>query len=519
MTKQFQDPKGILVEPPSIGATDISDIPVPNGHVEAEVEDAIPTFPKRKRSSINYNLDDKLRDSPYDEPSLKKPKQSQKIRGVIIGVWRDSDQPNDEDKHVIFGFIDIHDRLRTRIYGMNRRGEELIGNIPMGAGGCWVTFAKVIFDSHLSSFNAAEIKEYVRIRSGAKPEATDEERQEADTKAALRARAAVQEAGQENGTPVSKPVVQRTSTARPSQIRHSLSRQSLNNSPSFKAVNGANTQSPKSSPSSEVKPTGVLLGYWADSSEPRVEDKHAVYGVLGGTDCFRVKVQRVTRDGRYVDGNFPVGAGALWLHYDKVVFEPQLRGMSRPEIKEYVRMRQRDLENTESEKERKANEARAIKVAKEFVAAEGLNNGIEQSRPSPEMEVRHSSRTYAARQQAEADAAATTLRIRKEKVEARERQAEKTRREVAMAEAVVQEAAQQELRNNLKKLNKVWVAQQAATVPGAPPNEEVKYHNGIKYERKQNGPFQGKLVSSAQILSIDGEDYVEYRVLTKPSFF
>jgi PDZ domain-containing secreted protein len=77
-----------------------------------------------------------------------------------------------------------------------------------------------------------------------------------------------------------------------------------------------------------------------------------------------------------------------------------------------------------------------------------------------------------------------------------------------------------ELKNNLKKLNKVWVAQQAATMPAAGPvDNEVKYYNGIKYERKANGPFQGKLVSNAQILQIDGEDYVEYRVLTKPSFF
>jgi hypothetical protein len=57
-------------------------------------------------------------------------------------------------------------------------------------------------------------------------------------------------------------------------------------------------------------------------------------------------------------------------------------------------------------------------------------------------------------------------------------------------------------------------------MPAAGPvDNEVKYYNGIKYERKANGPFQGKLVSNAQILQIDGEDYVEYRVLTKPSFF
>jgi hypothetical protein len=494
-----------------------------SAHIEDEDEDVIPPFPKRKRSSLPDAVEEKLAETPpFEEPSSKRPKQSQKIRGVIIGVWRDSDQPNDADKHVIYGFIDIHDRLRTRIYGMNRRGEDLVGNIPLGAGGCWVTFARVIFDPHLASLNTLEVKEYVRIRSGARPEATEEERRDADEKAVLRAQTIVRDAGHENGTPAKKPVVQRAAS-RASQGRQSLTRQTLNHTPSFKAVNAVSTPTPKSSPVSDVKPTGVLLGYWADSSESRPEDKHAVYGVVGGTDCFRVKVQRVTRDGRYVDGNFPVGAGALWLHYDRVVFDPALRGMSRPEIKEYVRIRQRDLESKETEKERKANEAKAIREAKELVASEGLDTGVEQTKPSPEVEVRHSSRTFAAKQQAEADAAAAALRARKEKADVRDRQAEKTRKEVAMAEAVVQEAAQQELKNNIKKLNKVWVAQQAATTPGTgpstPPVEEAKYHNGIKYERKQNGPFQGGLVSSAQILTIDGEDFIEYRVLTKPSFF
>jgi hypothetical protein len=54
-------------------------------------------------------------------------------------VWKESNQPDDEDKHVINAVIDNQDRLRTRIYGANRRGEELVGNIPTGAGSCWVT--------------------------------------------------------------------------------------------------------------------------------------------------------------------------------------------------------------------------------------------------------------------------------------------------------------------------------------------------------------------------------------------
>lgn len=498
-------------------AQPMSAAPVQNGHLDDEEEDIHP-FPKRKRSSINYNEDDNLH---FEDPPVKRPKQSQKIRGVIVGVWRDSDQPNDEDKHVIYGFIDIHERLRTRIYGLNRRGEELIGNIPLGPGGCWVTFAKIIFDPHLASLSASEIKEYVKIRCDELEAAADDEQEDADMKAITRAKVVVQNGvAQELATPPAKIAHQRPSIGR-SQNRQSLPRQPMAQTPGFKAVNAGNPPTPKASPAADTKPTGVLLGYWADSSERLPEDKHAVYGVVGGTDCFRVKVQRITRDGRYVDGNFPVGAGALWLHYDKVVFEPQLLGMSRPEIKEYVRIRQRDLEHKETDKERKANEAKAIREAKEFVAAEGLENGvtIEQKRPSPEVAVRHSSRTYTARQESQAEAAASSQKLRKEKAEAREKQHEKTRKEVAIAEAVVQEAAQQELRNNLKKLNKVWVAQQSVTMPGTPPNDEVKYFNGIKYERKQIGPFQGKLVSQAQILCIDGEDFVEYRVLTKPSFF
>lgn len=481
-------------------------------------DDVVTPYSKRKRQSINYNTDDFGYSKQNEDHPIKRGKMSSRIRGVVIGLWRDSDQSNDEDKHVIFGFIDVHDRLRTRIYDMNRKGEEVGGNIPTGAGGCWVTFPRIIFDPHLKDLNSTEIKEYVRLRSDVKLEATPEERHDADLKAVLEAKAIA--AKLDAAGPVSKPIVHRPSLGRaPTKDRQSLPRQSLNSTPSFKAVN-ASTHTPKSSPSNnDGKPNGVLLGYWADSSEPRVEDKHAAYGVLGNNDCFRIKVQKITRDGRYVDGNFPVGAGAMWLHYDKVVFEPQFAVLSRPEIKEFVRIRQRDLESRESEKDRKMNEAKAIREAKERVANEGLNKGIERGRPSPETEIRHSARSEqraAVRQQTDAESVAEAAR--REKVEAREKQNEKARREVAMAEAAMQEAAQAELKNNLKKLNKVWVAQQAGSGSGT-PSEEVKFHNGIKYERKQNGPFQGKLVSSAQILSIDGEDYVEYRVLTKPSFF
>src|SRR4051812_23387434 len=208
-----------------------------------EDDDVIASYSKRKRVSVNYNAEDlKLN----DEHPVKRGKMSQNIRGVLIGVWRDSDQPNDEDKHVIFGFIDIHDRLRTRIYGMDRRGAELGGNIPTGAGGCWVTFPRIIFDPHLKDLSSAEIKEYVRIRTETPLEADLEERHEADMKAVLKAETVAAEL--EAAGPTSKPIVHRPSSRQLNKERHSLPRQSLNQTPGFKAVN-ASTYSPKASPS------------------------------------------------------------------------------------------------------------------------------------------------------------------------------------------------------------------------------------------------------------------------------
>ncbi|EPE25691.1 hypothetical protein GLAREA_01603 [Glarea lozoyensis ATCC 20868] len=490
--------------------------------------------PKRKRTSINYNVDDALNfDDIHVSPSITGPiiKRSKtlpkpNVRGVIIGVWRDSNELDVANKHVVFGFIDIHDRLRTRIYGMNRKREELVGNLPTGAGGCWVTFPKIIFDSHLKDLSPGQVKEYVKFRvQDLEDSSTEERSEELNAIAVGRAKAAVADG---IASPASKQIVHRPS-GRKSASRQSFPPQTLRKTPSFQAINSPNDKLTKGS-FYDGKPTGVLLGYWVDSNSPLVEDKHAMYGVISGHDCLRVKVQRVTRDGRYVDGNFPVGAGAMWLNYDKVVFEPHLADLTRQQMKEYTRIRLSDLAQLqdETDQERKLNEAKAVAQAKEIAARDDVSDkAIVQKAPTLEMETRHSARSEQrsqAKQQAEANA--EVERTRKQKKEASEKQHKKTQKEISLDEASAQGAAQVELKNNMKKLNRIWKAQQTVTTPQAqastatppPPPEEVKYHNGIKYERKQTGVLQGKLVSAAQILNIDGEDYIEYRVLMRPAF-
>ncbi|KAH8742357.1 hypothetical protein F5883DRAFT_379470, partial [Diaporthe sp. PMI_573] len=64
--------------------------------------------------------------------------------------------------------------------------------------------------------------------------------------------------------------------------------------------------------------------------------------------------------------------------------------------------------------------------------------------------------------------------------------------------------------------NRVWDDRESNQLRAN--NEDAKTFMGIKYERKQIGPFEGKLVSRGTIISIEGDEYVEYRVLTKPIF-
>lgn len=49
--------------------------------------------------------------------------------------------------------------------------------------------------------------------------------------------------------------------------------------------------------------------------------------------------------------------------------------------------------------------------------------------------------------------------------------------------------------------------------------QDAKIWRGMKYERKAQGPFAGWMVSQGTIITLDGEEYVEYRVLVKPAVY
>jgi hypothetical protein len=552
---------------------------------EGKAEPPTSTYPKRKRSYVfAANLsEDKLNksvvaDETDDEASPapgpaaipragKTPRTSHglaSVKGVTIGYWRESKAP-DGDKHIVKGFIDSRDRLRTRVQPCNRDGKVVTDLYPLnpGPGGSWVTFEKIVFDDHLVHLDQTQVKEYVKIRS----EMPDPENEPGPNSAAVQqaiARCKARGAQVEGTQPpqIAYGVdIPDHALHRPEKRRRTGGPSSANATPVAK---NSNTPSrPHVADLHGSRPTKILLGFWKGSAEADDKDKHAVFGILGNNDMFRVKVGRETRDGRPLQSNFPSGAGALWLSFDEYQIEDYLEGLTRMELKEYCRVRQYQIDHGERPEDKDRNRELAIEEARARIAAgftkpeprehlpSNTNGGLGEG-PFPDVHLKHETPTHETRQaharrslptlvpnQARQSTQPPEFRAanRGAAVESRTnnlavnavaraeaRQTKNDQREAAYiarqsteAEPEGEADGQSSFQTNVSRLNRVWAAQEAHRMRAN--KEDAKIYMGIKYERKQTGPFEGKLVSQGTIISIDGEDYVEYRVLTKPTFF
>ncbi|CAH0001770.1 unnamed protein product [Clonostachys byssicola] len=603
------------------------DQPFSPNHAHSEEEDEtmvdaqeehISPYPKRKRTTTVNGAGEKISDSfdsTLEEKAVEtitngKPKPSRApaggVKGIILGHWRDSEVPEDVRKHAVIGFIDIRDRLRTRIQPVNLIGEVMTVDYPLppGPGGSWVTFDRIFFLPHLIGLDQSQIKEYVRVRSEMNEE-TDEERIAAEKAVAKDVARRIRPNSSDHPTPQlqiaygSNLPDHMAALARPDAKRRKTSS-------GFAPIHPAPSpalDSPRGGPSPAyqrptldtlpgTRPTRILLGYWSKSDEKDPKDRHAVYGILGHNDMFRVKLVRETRDGRYVDGNFPTAPGALWIAYEEVEMEPHLKSLARAEIKEYCRVRQYQIDQGETSDEKEANQ---VKAAAEAQARIGGNpTTIKHTAPSsvtntsdnidePDsptqrglggQKTRTSRRTEAkALAQAQAQAEQDKIDRDESRVNGRsrpsmgdeglngrvnnirsERAVALAQREIARAEAAQGRAdlhashreraaavAAEEATavaaaavatpgattpngtsrfaasDDMQRLNQVWARQESLRVRAA--SEDAKVYDGRKYERKSTGPFTGKLVAQGTLINIDGEDYVEYRVLTRPSFF
>ncbi|KAF5715561.1 hypothetical protein FMUND_6790 [Fusarium mundagurra] len=581
---------------------------------DAEDEPVASHYPKRKRNSIFQGLNERkmepvrsLADERQPQATATKSKPPRlstgSVKGVTIGYWRDSEAPTVDLKHAVIGFIDVRERLRTRIQPTTLSGETISDEYPLppGPGGSWVTFDKIVFLDHLVGLDQLQVKEYVKIRAEAIGTDELEGERVAAEKAAVKeaVRRANLNSTAEHGTNLPQVAYGVDLPEHLQQNRDAKRRRTsggfapanpppsngpvVEHTPIQPAPGGPQPLRHTVDPLPGTRPTRILIGHWAKSNSPDPRDRHAVYGILGQNDMFRVKLVRETRDGRFVEGNFPAGAGALWIAYEEVAFEPHLKNLARNEIKEYCRVRQYQIDMGEKEGERTSNETKAVYEAQaraagtnykapaplsiapalprlpgdygeesdqtgrigygghelrqsrrvEAARAEARQSYIDidpppQPAPAPRQSTGRTSLNNNAIERTSALAEREIARVELAQERAHMQAANRERAAAAAAQAAQAAAAnipgiavngRQQLheRDEMQRLNKVWARQESLRL--RTNAEDAKMYAGVKYERKTQGPFTGKLVSQGTIINIDGEDYIEYRVLAKPSFF
>ncbi|KAK3397014.1 hypothetical protein B0T20DRAFT_454334 [Sordaria brevicollis] len=641
---------------------------------------------KRKRTGSNENIPDDNTSESAAADDYKPRKQHRgapkkthgvgNVKSVKLGYWRDSIAEDKKDAHSVIGFIDVRDRLRTKIETVTRDGRSLVYRYPLppGPGGSWVTFDKIVFEPHLVNLDHYQVKEYVKVRyeqmQNGHPDFNSEEAMRDAVQQAI-ARVAANPPPETNALPAI--------AYGPDIPEHAVTKSEPKKRSKGTAASAPVVEETPLTVDISGRPSRVVIGTWKNSTPPNRKDRHAVQGVLAQNENFRCKIINMTPDGREVGANFPIGAGQIWCQWEDVDFLDHLQGMSRPQVKEYVRVRQRMMDQGELSEDSDKNDQMAVEEAlrrhaqgmskddsmmdvdsspalpmrgtrhQQLEQANGYNDmeGIDRpaSVPPPQQGgpfrgIRQSNRAPR-HSLPDVQLRAANRGPPRDVVDRLERTNSIAQREIARVEAsqmrADQRAAnrgyitpamqpfmppppQQQLpssqfssqgrpyqqrrmvdqqqqhqqqdipaysnrpssrasgvpsRNgtptsanfpagafqppsqallpppphpnsgpyntnngsggsnnksmfddNLHRLNKVWAAQetnrikysQAAgeTIQGV---NDAKVWGGIKYERKSSGPFQGKLVSSGTIINIDGEDYVEYRVLTKPSFF
>lgn len=538
---------------------------------DGDESDVVSYYPRRKRTSLFADLSEAKMDMARSSAmnTTAKPRHQRATlgaggKGVLVGWWRESPAPTLDDRHAVIGFIDVRDRLRTRIQTTNVSGDHINDRwpLPPGPGGSWVTFENIHFFDYLVGLDHFQVKEFVRLRAGIGGE-TDDEREENIRIATEAAIKNGREAALLDKSTIPPHIAagavfgQISGSSRVEKRRRTSS--------GFVAVNGEQEETeevdstPLDGPLDPLygtRPTRIRIGRWKGSSAKRLEDKHAIAGILGQNDIFRVKILRETRDGRFLDGNFPAGPGALWVQYDDVILDTPLEKLTKHEVKEYCRVRQHQLDQGEQPEEEEENIVKAVALARVRGVPASLHSSGYFSKSIPPAQMhspsinsqrdmsvdnerqfrRQSSRTEMYAETgfsfvepedrgpiSPADAAGRAQNLARREMaraEAAQSRADRyaTQRDDSSASTPTGSRGPLHESEEMQRLNQLWARQESARMK-ATGADDAKLHDGVKYERKKTGPFSGKLVSQGTIITIDGEDYVEYRVLTKPSFF
>ncbi|KFG85602.1 hypothetical protein MANI_016998 [Metarhizium anisopliae] len=293
---------------------------------------------------------------------------------------------------------------------------------------------------------------------------------------------------------------------------------------------------------------GVQLGTWIDSQVLQEDRKHAVTGFIDTVGRLQTHVLPETKHGESLasESPLPPGSGRCWIRFYKIKFSEHLHGLDHLQIKEYIRVLSESRETrgrvpgdeeaaVQAAKYRLSKDPNWVKSKKRYIAYSDAERGLARVRASPGAAAVHWGRTGPLPIHSLHCETRTRERQLQDMGVTKEAQGlahggngvaqnQADGRMMDRGQAV--EAAAATSSTSRRILFREWKDVQRfddmCAVQETPRRgksiRRAKMYNGIRYERQTTGAFIGKLVSRGVLINIDGEDYLEHRVLAMPGF-
>lgn len=289
---------------------------------------------------------------------------------------------------------------------------------------------------------------------------------------------------------------------------------------------------------------GVILGHWRKSDVIDESKKHAVVGFLISRGDLRMQLQPFTTEGEPLAQEYPLPYGpyARQIGFSDIVFCSHLKNLHPSQVKEYIRIRSNS--NIEAKEERDAASVAAVGAvirrmgwgrpcggplrphrhasANESLVdfSTSIQSASSQSlseliQPFHTRAPSHSDKSSVEAAQIE-DASNVSRDFPSRAGQVRiKTHGNHEESEVSENMSVPAEYRPTQGRTNVCSSKNTQRLFKRRKIPLA----EDSFGDVIKYERKQTGPLNGQLASQGAIVDVDGEDYIEYRVLATVSLF
>lgn len=496
--------------------------------------------------------------------------------GVFLGFWKNSDAEKDIDKHAVFGVVDSN-RMRVKVIKFTRQGRPYQGNFPINPGSNWIPFDNVVLEPALANLKRLEVLEYVRVRQIENPQGIPSaSRLTVDTEAVKKAIEALNVKARSLGVTSAK----LNADLEASRKAHNESRAAMKakdagpaNDGKFETpkgrvnadkpyaqdsgATGTESARPRQTDSPRVEGTGATPSRETQSTIPKesdtakVRDNPSVANASKNqqpdpkanaseavarpsrTDTLEGKSKAIRSSKADSEAIAEKLRKARMAARSDVVKGPMVDKESpsvraRDEAREEIKGRSA---KTAGELARQASEEKSKEVSRQIEQVKSSTSNRAQIVEEKTKEKEVDRQKQLAKEKAEAE------ERRKRRKEAEERAAKEKEREAAQARAEMEkikadaietvsneffsntDSVQERAKGVSQESHKVVISPLPAPPSnGAQPSSDVKVFNNVKYVRKTTGPYAGKLVSEkGELLTIDGAEYVEYRILMKIS--